>query len=75
MNLVEIETAIRGAGDRQMTVVNGVERAAENSDAAWMMFRSGAMGLRGGQCCSGSELTSRGGLTEYTDSLMIRLHR
>jgi hypothetical protein len=53
MNFVEIETAIGGAGDGKMAVMNRVERATKNGDTAWMVFGGGAaVGLRGGQCCS-----------------------
>jgi hypothetical protein len=53
MNFVKIEAPVCRASNGQMAVVNGIERAAENSDATWMMFCSGAVGLRGGQCFSG----------------------
>src|SRR5439155_26216595 len=47
MNFVEIETAVGGAGDREMAVVDGVERAAKERDTGRMMFGGGAVGMRG----------------------------
>jgi hypothetical protein len=52
MNFVEIKTAVGGAGDGEMAVVNRVERAAKKCDAARMMFCGGAVRLRCGQCAS-----------------------
>ena len=52
MNFVEIEAAIGGAGDREMAVVDGVERAAKKRDTARMMFSGGAVRLGDGQCDS-----------------------
>jgi len=49
MNFVEVEAAIGGAGDSEMSVVDGVERAAKKRDAARMMFGGGAVRLGGGQ--------------------------
>ena len=49
MNFVEIEAAIGSARDGEMSVVDGVERAAKKRDAARMMFCGRAVGLRGGQ--------------------------
>ena len=52
MDFVEIETAVGGAGDGQVAVVNGIERTAKESDAARLVFGSGAVRLRYGQCAS-----------------------
>ncbi len=52
MHFVEIETAIGGARDGKMAVMNGVERTAKERDAARMMFGGGAVRLRCGQCVS-----------------------
>jgi hypothetical protein len=52
MHFVEIETAVGGAGDGEMAVVDGVERTAKERDAARVMFSSGAVRLRDGQCFS-----------------------
>ena len=49
MNFVKIETAVRGARDSEMSIVNWIERAAKYSDAARLMFCCSAVGLRGGQ--------------------------
>jgi hypothetical protein len=53
MDFVKIETAIGGARDGKMAVVDGIERAAEERDTARVMFSCGAVRLRGGQCFSG----------------------
>jgi len=52
MDFVEIKTAIGGAGHGEMAVVNRVERAAKECNAARMMFCGGAVRLRCGQCAS-----------------------
>jgi hypothetical protein len=52
MEFVEIESPVRGPGHRQMPGVNWVERASKERDAARMMFRGGALRLRGRQCVS-----------------------
>ena len=52
MNFVEIKTAVGGAGDGEMAVVNRVERAAKKRNAAGMMFYGGAVRLRCRQCAS-----------------------
>src|SRR5882672_3592473 len=52
MNFVEIEAAVGGAGDREMAVMDRVERAAKKRDAARMMFCGSAVRLSGGQCDS-----------------------
>src|SRR5580704_5582459 len=49
MYFVEIEAAVGGAGHGEMSVVNGIEGAAEQRDATRMMLCGGAMRLRGGQ--------------------------
>src|SRR5690349_8860635 len=49
MDLVEIETAVRGAGHGQVAMVNRVEGSAKEGDAARMKFYGGALRLRGGQ--------------------------
>ena len=50
VNLVEIEAAIRGACDGEMTVVDGIEGAAKQCNAAGLMSCcSAALRLRGGQ--------------------------
>jgi len=49
VELIEIEASVGGAGHGKMAVVNGIERTAEKSDAARMMFGGGAVRLRGGQ--------------------------
>jgi len=52
MNFVEIEAAVGGAGDGEMAVVDGIERAAKKRDTARMMLSGGAVRLSGGQCDS-----------------------
>jgi hypothetical protein len=52
MHFVEIKTAVRGARNGKMAVMNGIERAAKKRDTARMMFRGGAVRLRSGQCFS-----------------------
>jgi hypothetical protein len=49
VHLVEIEPPICGPSHGQVAVVYGVERSAEQRDAARMMFCGSAMRLRGGQ--------------------------
>src|ERR1700723_1087898 len=49
MNLIKIESPVSGPSDSKMPVMNRVERSAKKRDAAWMMFRGGAMRLRGRQ--------------------------
>src|SRR5216684_4308211 len=49
VNLVKIEAPVGGARGGKMAVVDGVERTAENRNAARMMFCGGAVRLRGGQ--------------------------
>src|SRR5580704_3998735 len=49
MNLIKIESPVGGPGDSEMPVMNRVERSAKKRDAAWMMFRGGAMRLRSRQ--------------------------
>ena len=64
MNFVEIETAVGGAGNGKMAIVNRVERTAEQRDATRMMLCGGAMRLRGGQCAS-REVTVVNFLTNF----------
>jgi hypothetical protein len=52
MNLVEIKTAVSCACYREVTVVDGVERAAKKRDTTGMMSCGGAVRLGGGQCVS-----------------------
>ena len=50
MDFVEIEAAVGGARDSEMSVVDGVERAAKNGDTAGLVPCCGAaLRLRGGQ--------------------------
>ena len=49
MDFVEIEAAVCSAGDSKMAVVDGIERAAKERDAARMMSCGGAVRLCGGQ--------------------------
>src|SRR5579872_2213596 len=49
MNLIKIESPVSGPGNSEMPVVDRIERSAKKRDAAWMMFRGGAMRLRGRQ--------------------------
>jgi hypothetical protein len=50
MNFVEIEAAVGGARDSEMAVVDGIERAAKQGDAAGLMPCCNApLRLRGGQ--------------------------
>ena len=58
MNLVEIEAAVGGASYGEMAVMDGVERAAKERDAARMMFCGGAVRLRYGQSASQEETTN-----------------
>src|SRR5690242_5619960 len=57
MNLVKIEATVGGAGYGEMAVMNRIEGAAEERNAARMMFSGGAMRLRCGQCASRKEST------------------
>jgi hypothetical protein len=52
VNFVKIKAAVGRAGDGQVPIVDGVERSAKNADAARVVLGCGAVGLRGGQCCS-----------------------
>jgi hypothetical protein len=52
MDFVEIETAVGGARDGKMAVVDGIEGAAKERDTARVMFSGGAVRLRSGQCFS-----------------------
>ena len=52
VNFIEIEAAISGARHAKVSAVDGIERAAEQGDAARMMFRGGAVRLGGGQYAS-----------------------
>jgi len=58
MNFVEIEAAIGGASDGEVAIVDGIERAAKERDAARMMSCGGAVGLSGGQCVSEEDACS-----------------
>jgi hypothetical protein len=49
MDFVEIKTAVGGARDGKVAVVNGVEGTTKERDTAGMVFGGGAMRLRGGQ--------------------------
>ena len=49
MDFVKIKTAVGGAGDGKMAVVDGIERTAEKRDTARMMFSGSAVRLRSGQ--------------------------
>src|SRR5579885_2566481 len=52
MDFIEIESPVGCAGHGEVPIVNRIEGAAENGDPAGMMFRGGAVRLRGGQCAS-----------------------
>jgi hypothetical protein len=52
MNLVEIETAVGGAGHGKMAAVNRIKGPAEERNTARMMLSGGAMRLRCRQCAS-----------------------
>ena len=50
MDFVEIETAVSGARDCEVSIVNGIKRAAKQRNAAgWVPSCSAALRLRGGQ--------------------------
>jgi len=49
MQFVEIKTPVGRSRDRKMAVVDGIERTAENRNAARMMLRGSAVRLRCGQ--------------------------
>jgi len=50
VNFIKVESAVRGAPDRQVSVVNRVEGAAKKSDAAGLVLcRCTALRLRGCQ--------------------------
>jgi hypothetical protein len=55
MDLVKIEAAVGGAGHGEMAVMNRIEGAAEERNAARVKFGGGAMRLRCGQCASREE--------------------
>jgi hypothetical protein len=46
VNLIEIESPVRGPGHGQVAVVDGIKRSAEQRDAAWVMFCGGTVRLR-----------------------------
>src|SRR6266704_4349469 len=52
MHFIEIEATVGRARHAKMSAVDGIKRAAEQRDAARMMFRSGAVRLRCRQCAS-----------------------
>src|SRR5262249_36364475 len=52
MDFVKIEAPVGGARHTEMSAMDGVEGAAEQGDAAGMMFRGGAVRLRDRQCAS-----------------------
>ena len=64
MHFVEIEAAVGGARYGEVSVVNRVKGTAEQRDTARVMFCSGAMRLRGGQCAS-REVTVLNVLTNF----------
>ena len=49
VEFVEIKAPVGGAGDGKMTVVDGIEGAAENRNTARMVLCGGAVRLRCGQ--------------------------
>src|SRR6266567_5942684 len=52
MDFIEIEAAVGRVRDAKVSAVDGIERAAEQPNAAWMMFLGGAVRLRCRQCAS-----------------------
>src|SRR5437588_2010303 len=52
VHFVKIEAAVGGARHAKVSAVDGIERAAEQRDAARVMFRGGAVRLRCRQCAS-----------------------
>ena len=62
MDFIEIEAPVRSAREAQMTAMNGIERAAEESNAARLMFCGGAMRLGYGQCASPESTVSPDGV-------------
>src|ERR1700692_4253258 len=76
MNFVKIEAPVGRASDGQVTVVDGIKGSTENSDATRMLLCSGAVGLRGGQCFSGSKVAAHSaGWAPCRNSLMIFCRR
>jgi len=55
MNLVEVETAIGGTSDREMSGMNGIKRTTKECDASGLMLCRGAVSLRCGQSFSPEE--------------------
>src|SRR5215472_7489544 len=64
MQFVEIEPPVGCAGHANVTTVNGIERAAKQSDAARMEFGGSAVRLRYRQCAS-HEVSMRDFLTNF----------
>jgi hypothetical protein len=58
MYFIEIESAVSSPRYGQMPIMYRIKGPAEDRDAAWMVFSSGAVSLRGGQCFSGFEMNS-----------------
>jgi hypothetical protein len=52
MNLVEVKAPVGSARDCQVTRMDGIEGATENSNSPGMVFGRGAVSLRCGQCAS-----------------------
>jgi len=52
MNFIEIESAVRSAGDGKMSIVNGIKRSAKKGNALRLVPDGGAVRLSGGQCGS-----------------------
>ena len=62
MDFVKIKAAVGGASRGEMTIMNRIEGAAEERDAARVVLSGGAMRLRGGQYAS-QEVTGMDFLT------------
>lgn len=78
MDFIKIEVAIGRARYGEMAVMNRIEGAAEEGDAARMMFYGGTMRLRGRQCASGEDALDPDGarvLPTRINSLTNLFHR
>jgi len=78
MDFVKVKAAVGRAGYSEMAVMNRIERAAKQGDAAGVMSYGGAMRLRGRQCASGEDALgadAAGALPTRINSLTNLFHR
>jgi len=68
MDFVKVKAAVGRACDSKMAVMNRIEGAAKEGDAAGVMFYGGAVRLRGRQCASGKDALGADGAGALTHS-------